>query len=303
MADGSLAVAKPKGPGLDEAIRRFAEAPGVQQNQQLGRLVQLTSQLATQVQQSPTLPVEALSRVSAIIDGANKVNQEAQKKFNDMVSAAGGPNSSHKYLTEPIEELSGKYGIVLNLYREAQELYKQVVTGGQVALAAETQLNIEKAEFEAARKRHDNMSIVLLLLLGLAVVASGAGLYQLVINAESTNLPPMALLLALTGRIAFVLLAGWIITFLGRLHASHVQQAIFYQDRLAGISAARNLIPFADLGSRQEMVKQLATAYISLERNAFVSAAKKTKGLVRRKDVKQIVELVKIVKEPVETKR
>jgi hypothetical protein len=285
---------------LEKTVEEFLRLTGVKQQQTIAMLHNGVTRSTAATEAWPMTPPDAIVRVLDLREAAQRAQQEGNAKYSELTQAARTSGHPEKYQKESAPELRDAYVALLLIQREAQDLYRRIVTGGQARLGTATQLNFEKTAFENARDYHRKSASRLLWAVVIAALLACMALVYLFYLAEQRNdYQTPGLIIAITGRAAFVLLAGWIVTFLARLHSSHAQQAVFYQDRLAGIDAARNLIEYADTDGRQDMIKQLVQAYTTLERNAFVATTKATsRGLVTRKDLKVVTDLVKAVRDP-----
>ncbi len=128
---------------------------------------------------------------------------------------------------------------------------------------------VERREFGAGRDFHRGQASSMLVWVGvvaLAIVGVVAeGLWR---ASDMKDWHVMAL--AFGWRFVLLVLGGSLITFLGRLYSQHSQQAVSYQDRLAGIDAAALVLHYgADSASRENLLNRFVETYISGEGNAF----------------------------------
>lgn len=73
-----------------------------------------------------------------------------------------------------------------------------------------------------------------------------------------------------TGRLAILLLIGWAFKYAGDLHRTHAEQSVMYQDRLAALGVAQNMLNATDVPEeRHKVLSTLATGYLDFEQSAF----------------------------------
>lgn len=73
-----------------------------------------------------------------------------------------------------------------------------------------------------------------------------------------------------TGRLALLILAGFALKYLWKLHTVHAEQSVIYRDRLAALGIAESLLKATpELEQRREMLKSLTSVYLDFDESAF----------------------------------
>ena len=187
----------------------------------------------------------------------------------------------------------------------AAALYKEAIAGRSLAEAGVATVEVNRTEFESARNYHRQQARRLywatligagLFLCAVWIVfgnhATPAWLGDLVKNAPPEPAPstenasesvPVWILafLLFGGRLSVLLGAGWLVVFFGRLHSRHAQQAISYQDRVAGLDAAKMIIHYGSPAGREETLRRMVSTYLALDDNAFKDEEKATNDPVQ----------------------
>lgn len=231
---------------------------------------QLSTQLQAANERLRTAPDAKKPGIQAEVDG---INQQIQRA--DL--------SADQLRTQPSEQLDAAAADLDDLIVRARTLYQEAISSQSLAVAGAATIDVNRDEFKQGRDYHRNQAIWMLILLGLATAAASTAVYFLFVEFP-THLPvngehPVptsdasrlwlegALLLG--GRFSVLLGIGWLLVYIGTMHARHAQQAIWYQDRLAGLDAAKMVLHYGSLPARENLLNQLVTTYLSAETNAF----------------------------------
>ena len=194
---------------------------------------------------------------------------------SEVSKAEGDMNSAEAVLEKPSAAIAALHDVADALIEAVRRLYLEVTSESTIEAEGRAAFEVNKAEFEAGRDHHRTEARILLATMGILLAGGLGALYLLLFhnNADWTTLAeakwPRAALVII-GR--FTVLAGmaWLLVFLGRLHSQHSQQAVTYQDRLAGLDAAALVLHYgANLKVREEMLGRFVEAYISGDANAF----------------------------------
>lgn len=134
-------------------------------------------------------------------------------------------------------------------------------------------------------KHHRTQAFYLLILTGLVGVALAyaiAELFQLrnvapvaptIVEAGKTvaipSRPIEQILMVLGGRLSIIAGGAWVIGFLGKLHSRHSQQAVSYQDRLAGMDVIRMILQHGSHDTSNATLRRMTDFYLTQEDNAF----------------------------------
>lgn len=164
----------------------------------------------------------------------------------------------------------------------AAELSRQV-SDKPLAVQGVQQVSTDVEQFERARDYHRKRSDMYLALL-LVVAAGGCWVvYSLFFGQNGVGATGwLGAAVLIGGRVALLLLVGWLIKFLGELQSRHAQQAVTYQDRVAGLGAARVIIEQGLRESREGVLRAMTASYLSLDANAFRPSQPTTDDLTVR---------------------
>lgn len=87
-------------------------------------------------------------------------------------------------------------------------------------------------------------------------------------------------MLIATGRLALLVLAGFALKYLWKLHTVHAEQSVIYRDRLAALGIAESLLKATpELEQRREMLKSLTNVYLDFDESAFGKHRKDTEHI------------------------
>lgn len=194
---------------------------------------------------------------------------------SEVSDAEGVLNSAEAALEKPSAAIAALHDVADALIEAVRRLYLEVTSESTIEDEGRAAFEVNKAEFEAGRDHHRDQARQLLWVMGCLLLAGFVAVYALLFhqNGDWTALAGanwVRAALVIVGR--FTVLGGiaWLLVFLGKLHSQHSQQAVTYQDRLAGLDAASLVLHYgANLKVREEMLGRFVEAYISGDANAF----------------------------------
>lgn len=242
--------------------------------------------------------VAAIERgVSRMWSDASNRRQQVQRTLDEARLKAGNPPSDAQRaaMKRHLEVVELETTAEIATREEALRAYLEEIgprvdellgDGHRLLKEANAQKTVEnqgRETFEVNRKefqaglRHHRIYAAWLLVVMLVLLAALAGAVKLLIVDdlrsppwvdESTHWIETAVLVL--GRFTVVWGLGWLLVFVGKLQGQHSQQAVTYQDRLAGIDAAALVLHYGtDSKVREEMLGRFVEAYISGDANAF----------------------------------
>ncbi|WP_147445037.1 hypothetical protein [Corallococcus sp. CA053C] len=206
-----------------------------------------------------------------------------------------------------IVEMSGYLDDTSAMLRglDATEKVREVV---KADFATKTESFLEAAAF------HRNQAGWMLFSMVVMALAVASGIYMLFIHSPippgplSTGLPVRVpvdqVVLLVTGRMAFLFLAGWALKYVADLHRAHAEQAVIYRDRKAALGIAEAMLAASPGDDQQrELLKMLADGYLNFEQSAFRRhqrhEPKELEFDVQLKRLKDAVDAVRPLLEPV----
>ncbi|WP_147443293.1 hypothetical protein [Corallococcus sp. AB011P] len=239
-----------------------------------------------------------------LMELGNKINQLTSKSNIEVARILEQETKSFDSL---ISEMSGYLDDASAMLRglDATEKVKEVV---KADFATKSESFLEAANF------HQNQASWMLVSMAIIALTLITGIYILFIHWPALPTPPSAgsayripidqIVLLVTGRIAFLLLAGWALKYVAELHRSHAEQAVIYRDRKAALGIAEAMLAASPGDDQQrELLRMLADGYLNFEQSAFRrhhSAATKEPAIdVQIKRLKDAVEAVRPLLEPV----
>jgi hypothetical protein len=277
---------QPQNPGLQSQVNNFE-----------GSAKQLREQRETRE--------EALRATTQVIGETELAAQIARRNFDE---AARTPSAELDAARKEVDEL----------LEEAAALYDEATRNRTLAAAGET-VTANAAQFIVALKHHQKQAsnffwatclgalafVVFVLVsfvsppqcvasLGSPLVASS--------NVNGVDWPHV--LVVLGGRLSIIIGAGWLVVFLGKLHARHSQQAVSYQDRLAGLDVIGMMLQHGTQATREKTLERMTSFYLTQDDNAFRDPPTREPSLrdverLLRTITKPVGEAVKAVAGPV----
>jgi hypothetical protein len=186
---------------------------------------------------------------------------------------------------------------------QAETLWKELETRRRLADALKSDFESKSQSFKDAEGFHRDEARRLMWIIGLAAVTSGIAIgCAFFLRLDTSQIPSgiglERLVLILGGRVALLLLVAWTIQFLGRLHRTHSEQAVIYQDRRAALGIIQSMInTTSDTKQRRELIRLLAEGYLNFEQSAFRlrgSLPNEKEGTVEReiRHVKRAIEAI-----------
>ncbi|WP_437709702.1 hypothetical protein WMF45_34635 [Sorangium sp. So ce448] len=275
----------------DEAIQRV--------NQKFARLLQRepgSNRQAVDEQKRKELAdaIVDLGQRTAMAESSLRSATEELLEVDGQIRAAEA--SRKEIVAKPSAELSRLGAELDEFMRHANALHKEATAGRSLAEAGVATVEVNRGEFEKAREYHRGQAgwAIVVLALGTAY----AGLVVIWIFGDVAHLSGQqfdsgvgtiaSLALLLSGRFSVLLGIGYLLVFAGKLHSRHSQQAVLYQDRLAGLDAAKMIIHYGSTSVREEILKRMTTTYLSLDTNAFQPPPVVRHGLFTTRDVTRI---------------
>lgn len=184
-------------------------------------------------------------------------------------------------------DLEAHLAALMGLVEKARRLHEEATRGDSLAEKGQERIEARRTEFEDALRYHREQARLLLWFAGVATVLALLaaawlfGLFGAAVVAPRSGGPELADWVHLGGRLSLVFGAGAAVNFLGILHSRHAQQAVWYQDRLAGLDLAVMLLHYGTSGTREEILRQMTKTYLECSKNAFVKPVQGT-GFSRR---------------------
>lgn len=152
-------------------------------------------------------------------------------------------------------------------------------------------IEVDRTTAREAHKHHLCLSYITLTALGILVVAGAASLLSIFgivdiwdsrqilegllskLSQQSSGLSASLLIevaLIAGGRVFYLLLLAWAISFMGKLHASHSAQAVTYRDKIVGLDSAKLILnAAANASSRDKVIEQMSSTFLGGSHNAF----------------------------------
>lgn len=279
---------------LEQAATQSSEFVGAQArvNQARTAVNQFNKEQQKAYQMLSQRPDDESAR--AANDAARRNLHEAQKKLHTVTEL------QNKALTRGIES-SERGNEIVELADAVTETVNEAfkVLSGNASkppLAAGTVAALADSEdkFKKARDHHRNAAFwsqLAIFGIGVASVALGAFAY---------TADPSTTLFQLIGRggskLGLIVVAGWLLVHFSRSAARHNQQAVTYEDKLAGLQSADRLLPYSNDEGRKEILETILSTYVAVERNAFVDTGNPADNLAAVKPI--LDEIRKTVKPP-----
>lgn len=269
-----------------ERLRRIANDPTVDKAER-----EKAELRRRQIDRETPLLQEALSQINNKSNiESSKILEQETNAFDGLIAETGG------YLDEASAMLRGL---------DATEKVREVV---KADFATKAESFLEAATFHRGQAGWMLASMVVV------VLAVTGGIYMLFLRWPAAPTPLSSgspsqfgvdqIVLFVTGRIAFLVLAGWALKYFADLHRAHAEQAVIYRDRKAALGIAEAILA-ASTGAEQqrELLKMLADGYLNFEQSAFRRHSKhdaKEFGIdVQLRRLKEAVEAVKPLLDPV----
>lgn len=214
-----------------------------------------------------------------------KTQQEEQAKFERIAES-------------PLASLNEARKEADQLNEDSKALYDEATKDRTLAAVGEA-VDSNRQQFIAALAHHQSEARKLFWFM-LASSTAFAGLVVL----SFLMLPSTAIasdgktdwahvLVVLGGRLSIILGAAWLVAFVGKLHSRHSQQAVSYQDRLAGIDVIGMMLQHGTQTTRDVTLKRMTEFYLTQEDNAFRDPP------TRDATLKDVSRLLTTVTEPV----
>lgn len=245
----------------------------------------------------PGISIDTINEVSIIQNEINSLSQEIHNTWNIIHQKNLQDKKSNEF--NEIE------AIIDTLKTEIDEKYRISVTEREETKQIRKIVELDKSEFEKAKKYHRNLSFVSLGILIGIIILSYFGVKELYIDSienlkfeDVKNIEERYLFFyvfsKLTGKISILIGLAWLIKFLGQLHNKHSHQFVIYQDRLSGLNTAQFILSSGNSEVREKVIYQMVETYLSLHENAFKNQNNsKTTHNLKIRDLKKITENIK----------
>ena len=225
-------------------------------------------------QRMATLPLEAkdptAARWKVPLDAVRKerVTHEAErlaaqrteeKARKEAVAAEGQLNNTHDpQLAQMVTEADTLLGMSNTLHLDATR-------GQSLKDVGLEKRDLDKKDLTAARDYHRKLAFInLCATLVLALGVGGAIVTLLFVDTGASHL-----WIAVSGRVTLAVGGAWLVGYLARLQSRHSQQAVLYQDRLAGWDPANALLYYGSTEERGTVMRQMTKTYLNPGANAF----------------------------------
>ncbi|WP_147468418.1 hypothetical protein [Corallococcus interemptor] len=163
---------------------------------------------------------------------------------------------------------------------ETSALLRGLDATEKVREIAKADFATKSASFQEAASFHRRQATGMLVSMAIIISAIALGIYKLFIQwpalptpsstGSHAQIPVDQIALLVTGRIAFLFLAGWALKYVADLHRSHAEQAVIYRDRNAALGIAEAMLAASPGDEQQrELLKMLADGYLNFEQSAF----------------------------------
>lgn len=243
-------------------------------NVRLDNKIQACTRTLNTISNVTGISLDLMDRLELIRFEINKVQQEKNKIWT-QITQTNQVNQVGTLFDQIDEQINGLYENVNALYEESLDEQYQTK---RIRVVSE----IDKSEFEKARNFHRSQANKILILLGFILVFSlfiilyifnyikWLPINNIVIqNNIPNNSDLYHYIVQFGGKISILFGLGWLMKFLGSLHSSHAEQAVSYQDRLAGISVSELIITSGRSTVREKILLEMADTYLTLKQNAF----------------------------------
>lgn len=230
--------------------------------------------------QRPGISLDLLDRASQAQTDLSQIQTAAHTKWNSVAQGNRQHQTTNTFDSDIVA--------LENLHPQIRDLHTESVEQAALLRDVSQTIEIDKNEFKNSLDYHKRLAkftfAAVLTVVGLALI-SLASLFGLIewLEPKSTQRildflrtekefnykVSVELILLMGGRFSLIIAFAWLVGFLGRLHNSHTRQAIYYQDKIAGLEAAKLIISAAKTTSREKIVSDMATTYLALSKNAF----------------------------------
>ncbi|TGM26220.1 hypothetical protein EHQ71_18095 [Leptospira levettii] len=245
----------------------------------------------------PGISIDTINEVSVIQSEINSLSQELHNIWNQIHQKNLQDKKSNEF-----SEIESR---IDTLKTEIDEKYKVSITEREETKQIRRIVELDKSEFEKAKKYHRNLSFVSLgILIGILILGY-FGVKELYIDSienlkfeDVKNIEEKYLFSyifsKLTGKISILIGLAWLIKFLGQLHNKHSHQFVIYQDRLSGLNTAQFILSSGNSEVRERVIYQMVETYLSLHENAFKAQINpKNVQNFKMTDLKKITENIK----------
>jgi hypothetical protein len=242
---------------------------------------------------SSGISIDVFNSANDYLDQFNQLNAEFAQKWQTIIQA-----NRHVQTGNDFEDLDNK---ISELFDYVAELNREATSQNFVSSKLRSLFAVDTTEFKNALKYHKRQSIIHLVLLLVVTITAVCMIYKLfgfhnslftseikeLLQTENTYKATLIMILIqLGGKLTLIFAFGWLIQFLGGLHSKHSQQAVIYQDRLAGLTTAELIITAGRTSTREQILKEMANTYLSDKENAFKPKEKpKTEEPTTKKDL------------------
>ncbi|MFA9214255.1 MAG: hypothetical protein ACEQSR_10480 [Candidatus Methylacidiphilales bacterium] len=236
----------------------------------------------------------------------NELNNSAKKLHNIWEIIA--QNNRQSLTGNDYDDLELE---IIELFDKISDLYREATTQNIVSNRVSSLTKNDSSEFKASLQYHKKQSLMFLWVLGLLTLISILVVFciftfdnnklfpknftDLIKDDDSYKTLIILLLIQLGGKITIIFGLGWLIKFVGTLHSKHSQQAIIYQDRIAGLSTAELIITSSRTSIRDLVLKQMSETYLSDKENSFKTAQEN-----KKENTFAIKELINLLKSNIE---
>jgi hypothetical protein len=262
-------------PALPPAVFDRLQALQAEQGALKGRVAEAWNNRMAPVQQAQNAASNAQTaaiRARAAGDAAQVEETARALREAEVVQAR-----VQAELLMPDGVLDGIAPEVDELAAQVNDLHLEAIQNTSLARAGEQVVSVNREEFARGRDYHRRHALGLLIGMVLLAGAGAAGVIWLFgawpapgasASADHTE-AWIHLGLVLGGRFSVLVGLGWLLVFVGRMHSRHAQQAVSYQERLAGLDAAKMVIHHGTGKVREHLLLHLTSTYLSMEGNAF----------------------------------
>ncbi len=274
-----------------------------QQQAVIQRKLQSIQRTLNQILALNGISIDIFNSANDYLDQFNQLNGDFSQKWQTITQASRQGATGNDF-----DDLDSK---ISELFDTVAELNREATSQNTVSSKLRSLFTVDTTEFKSALKYHKTQSFINLALLLLVTVTAVCSVYKLfgfhnpLLTAEIKELlkedntykaTVIMILIQLGGKLTLIIAFGWLIQFLGGLHSKHSQQAIIYQDRLAGLTTAELIITAGRTSTREQILKEMADTYLSDKENSF-----KPKEKQRHEETASKKDLVTLLKSTIES--
>jgi hypothetical protein len=247
-----------------------------QQHSVITRKLQSIQNTLKQILDSSGISIDVFNSANDYLDQFNQLNTDFAQKWQTIAQTNRQAQTGNDF-----EDLDNK---ISELFDTVGELNREATSQNSVSTKLRSLFALDTTEFKNALKYHKAQSIIHLILLFAVTITAVCLVYTLfgfhnslfapeikaLLQTDNTYKATLIMILIqLGGKLTLIFAFGWLIQFLGGLHSKHSQQAVIYQDRLAGLTTAELIITAGRTSTREQILKEMAETYLSDKENAF----------------------------------